>query len=179
MSPPNKLTTDQLGRLIYEIRGERVILDSDLAYIYGIPTFRFNEAIKRNRERFPEDFMFRLTAAEVAALTSQFAISKKGRGGRRTLPYVFTEHGAIMAASVLNSPRAVEMSVYVVRAFVRLRELLATNRAFARKLDELESRLQTHDEAISGILRTLRELMNPPASERRGIGFTADLKEGK
>jgi len=110
----------------------------------------------------------------------QFATLKSGRGQhRKYLPYAFTEHGAIMAASVLNSPRAVEMSVYVVRAFVRLRELLATNRAFARKLDELESRLRTHDEAITGILRTLRELMNPPASERRGIGFTADLKEGK
>src|SRR6266403_1917577 len=99
MSPPNKLTTDQLGRLICEIRGERVILDSDLAYIYDIATFRFNEAIKRNRERFPEDFMFRLTAAEFAALTSQFAISKKGRGGRRTLPYAFTEHGSASKGS--------------------------------------------------------------------------------
>jgi len=96
----------ELDELIREVRGQKVMLDTDLARIYGIPTFRFNETIKRNRERFPEDFMFRLTGAEVAGLTSQFAISKKGRGGRRTLPYAFTEHGAIMAANVLNSPRA-------------------------------------------------------------------------
>ena len=100
----------KLDELIREIRGQKVMLDTDLARIYGIPTFRFNEAIKRNRERFPEDFMFRLTAAEFAALTSQFAISNKGRGGRRTLPYAFTEHGAIMAANVLNSPHAVQMN---------------------------------------------------------------------
>jgi len=100
----------KLDELIREVRGQKVILDTDLARIYGIPTFRFNEAIKRNRERFPEDFMFRRTVAEFAALTSQFAISKKGRGGRRTLPYAFTEHGAIMAANVLNSPHAVQMN---------------------------------------------------------------------
>ena len=113
----------KLDELIREVRGQKVILDTDLARIYGIPTFRFNEAIKRNRERFPEDFMFRLTVAEFAALTSQFAISKKGRGGRRTLPYAFTEHGAIMAANVLNSPHAVQMSVFVVRAFLKMRAL--------------------------------------------------------
>jgi len=101
----------KLDELIREVRGQKVMLDIDLARIYGIPTFRFNEAIKRNRERFPEDFMFRLTAAQFAALTSQFAMSKKGRGGRRTLPYAFTEHGAVMAANILNSPRAVQMSV--------------------------------------------------------------------
>ena len=161
-------------------RGREVLLDAELAALYGVTTKRLNEQVLRNRERFPTDFMFQLTAQEAATLRSQFATLKSGRGQhRKYLPYAFTEHGAIMAASVLNSPRAVEMSVYVVRAFVRLRELLATNRACARKLDELESRLQTHDEAITGILRTLRELMNPPASERRGIGFTADLKEGK
>jgi len=101
----------KLDELIREVRGQKVMLDTDLARIYGIPTFRFNEAIKRNRERFPEDFMFRLTAAQFAALTSQFAMSKKGRGGRRTLPYAFTEHGAVMAANIHNSPRAVQMSV--------------------------------------------------------------------
>ena len=113
----------KLDELIREVRGQKVVLDTDLARIYGIPTFRFNEGIKRNRERFPEDFMFRLTVAEFAALTSQFAISKKGRGGRRTLPYAFTEHGAIMAANVLNSPHAVQMSVFVVRAFLKMRAL--------------------------------------------------------
>jgi len=171
---------EDVSRAIVVLRGRKVLLDIELAALYGVTTKRLNEQVLRNRERFPTDFMFQLTAQEAATLRSQFATLKSGRGQhRKYLPYAFTEHGAIMAASVLNSPRAVEMSVYVVRAFVRLRELLATNRACARKLDELESRLQTHDEAITGILRTLRELMNPPASERRGIGFTADLKEGK
>ncbi|TLY88127.1 MAG: ORF6N domain-containing protein [Gammaproteobacteria bacterium] len=171
---------EDVSRAIVVFRGCKVLLDAELAALYGVTTKRLNEQVLRNRERFPTDFMFQLTAQEAATLRSQFATLKSGRGQhRKYLPYAFTEHGAIMAASVLNSPRAVEMSVYVVRAFVRLRELLATNRAFARKLDELESRLQTHDEAITGILRTLRELMNPPASERRGIGFTADLKVGK
>ena len=171
---------EDVSRAIVVLRGRKVLLDIELAALYGVTTKRLNEQVLRNRERFPTDFMFQLTAQEAATLRSQSATLKSGRGQhRKYLPYAFTEHGAIMAASVLNSPRAVEMSVYVVRAFVRLRELLATNRACARKLDELESRLQTHDEAITGILRTLRELMNPPASERRGIGFTADLKEGK
>jgi hypothetical protein len=173
-------SVEDVSRAIVVLRGRKVLLDVELAALYGVTTKRLNEQVLRNRERFPTDFMFQLTAQEAATLRSQFATLKSGRGQhRKYLPYAFTEHGAIMAASVLNSPRAVEMSVYVVRAFVRLRDLLATNRAFARKLDELESRLQTHDEAITGILRTLRELMNPPASERRGIGFTADLKEGK
>ena len=171
---------EDVSRAIVVFRGRKVLLDAELAALYGVTTKRLNEQVLRNRERFPTDFMFQLIAQEAATLRSQFATLKSGRGQhRKYLPYAFTEHGAIMAASVLNSPRAVEMSLYVVRAFVRLRELLATNRAFARKLDELESRLQTHDEAITGILRTLRELMNPPASERRGIGFTVDLKEGK
>ena len=139
-------------------------------------TKRFNEQVRRNRERFPADFMFQLTAQEGAALRSQFATSKpSGRGGRRYLPYAFTEHGAIMAASILNSPRAIEMSVYVVRAFVRLREILASNTALARKLDELERKYKNHDEAIAAILSAIRELMNPPTPKRRGIGFTADL----
>jgi hypothetical protein len=171
---------EDVSRAIVVLRGRKVLLDIELAALYGVTTKRLNEQVLRNRERFPTDFMFQLTAQEAATLRSQFATLKSGRGQhRKYLPYAFTEHGAIMAASVLNSPRAVGMSVYVVRAFVRLREVLAANRAFVRKLDELESRLQTHDEAITGILSTLRELMNPPASERRGIGFTADLKEGK
>ena len=171
---------EDVSRVIVVFRGRKVLLDAELAALYGVTTKRLNEQVKRNAERFPEDFMFRLSRTETDALNrSQFATGSQKHRDPRFPPYVFTEHGAIMAATTLNSPRAVEMSVYVVRAFVRLRDLLATNRAFARKLDELESRLQTHDEAITGILRTLRELMNPPASERRGIGFTADLKEGK
>jgi hypothetical protein len=171
---------EDVSRAIVVLRGRKVLLDAELAALYGVTTKRLNEQVKRNAERFPEDFMFRLSRTETDALNrSQFATGSQKHRDPRFPPYAFTEHGAIMAATTLNSRRAVEMSLYVVRAFVRLRELLATNRAFARKLDELESRLQTHDEAITGILRTLRELMNPPASERRGIGFTADLKEGK
>ena len=110
--------------LILTIRGKRVILDRDLAALYGVPTFRFNEAVKRNRNRFPEDFMFQLTRDEAASLTSQFAMSKSGRGGRRTLPYAFTEHGTVMAANMLRSPKAIQMSVFVVRAFIRMRQML-------------------------------------------------------
>jgi hypothetical protein len=161
----------------------RSILDSDLATIYGVSTGRLNEAVKRNIERFPQDFMFRLSAAEHAALISQIATSKSGRGGRRKLPWVFTEYGTIQAANVLNSHRAVMMGVYVVRAFVQLRELLASNKELARRVDELEARsekrLTTHDEAIAAILSAIRQLMKQPAAapKRRPIGFTADLEE--
>jgi hypothetical protein len=166
-----------ITRSILVLRGQRIILDSDLAAIYGVSTGRFNEAVKRNIERFPEDFMLRLSAAEYAALISQIATSKPGRGGRRKLPWAFTEHGAIQAANVLNSPRAIAMGVHVVRAFVQLRELLASNTALARKLNELEGKLKNHDEAITAILSAIRELMNPPAPKRRGIGFTANIDE--
>jgi hypothetical protein len=108
-------------QLILTPRGQRVILDSDLAALYGVPTFRFNEAVKRNRRRFPEDFLFQLTPEEAGSLTSQTAMSKSGRGGRRTLPWAFTEHGALQASNILNSTKAVAMSVYVIRAFIRLR----------------------------------------------------------
>jgi hypothetical protein len=168
---------EDITRSILVLRGHRVILDADLAAIYSVTTGRLNEAVKRNAERFPEDFMFRLSATEHAALISQIATSKPGRGGRRKLPWAFTEHGAIQAANVLNSPRAIAMGVYVVRAFVRLRELLASNTALARKLDELERKYKHHDDAIAAILSAIRELMNPPPPKRRPIGFTADLTE--
>jgi hypothetical protein len=128
---------DRVESLILSIRGRRVILDSDLARLYGVTTSRLNEQVKRNPDRFPPDFMFRLSRQEFTALISQNATSK-GRGGRRKLPYVFTEHGAIMAANVLNSGRAIEVSVYVVRAFVRLREMMGANKEVAAKLGELE-----------------------------------------
>src|SRR3979411_3413218 len=123
------------------LRGHKVILDSDLAELYGVPAKRLNEQVKRNAERFPADFMFQLSAREHGFLRSQIATSKKGRGGRRYPPYAFTEHGAIMAATVLNSSRAVQMSVFVVRAFVRLREMLAANKSLAAKIDELENQI--------------------------------------
>lgn len=183
MAAPRRalVPVERITQAILVLRGQRVILDSDLAAIYGVTTGRLNEAIKRNADRFPEDFMFRLSAAEHAALISQFATSKPGRGGRRKLPWAFTEHGAIQAANVLNSPRAVAMGVYVVRAFVKLRELLISNRELARRFDELEARLEkrltAHDEAIAAILSAIRELMNPTPPKRRGIGFTADIEE--
>jgi len=154
---------------IFVLRGQKVILDSDLAELYGVPVKRLNEQIKRNRERFPQDFMFQLSAEEQQSLRSQNATSK--RGGRRYLPYAFTEHGAIMAATVLNSERAVEMSVFVVRAFVRLREMLSTNQQLSGKIDELERRLDTHDASIQDLIEAIRELMEPPPASGRPIGF--------
>lgn len=161
----------QLESAIYLIRGQRVMLDSDLAEIYGTSTMRLNEQFRRNRQRFPEDFAFQLTAEEFKRLISQIAISKKGRGGRRKLPWVFTEHGAIMLASVLNSQIAVQASVRVVRAFVRLREMVAANTELANKLKELEHRLDSHDEAIIELFATLRRLLEPEPKPKREIGF--------
>jgi phage regulator Rha-like protein len=171
-----------ITRAILVLRGQRVLLDAELATLYGVTTKRFNEQVRRNRERFPEDFMFQLTAEESGSLRSQFATLKAGRGQHRKYrPYAFTEHGAIMAATILNSPRAIEMSVYVVRAFVQLRELLSSNKELARRFAQLEARLDkklaAHDEAIAAILSAIRELMAPPATKRRGIGFTADLSK--
>ena len=166
--------------LIRVIRNQRVILDADLARVYGVRTKRFNEAVKRNADRFPLDFMFRLTLEEAETFRrsrSQFATLKRGHN-IKYLPCAFTEHGAIMAATILNSPRAVQMSVFVVRAFVKMREVLAQNKELAVKLAELERRLtrrlDDHEEAITHILDEIKKLMEPlPESEpaRREIGF--------
>ncbi len=153
------------------LRHRKVILDSALAELYNVPVKRLNEQIKRNRKRFPVDFMFQLTQRENKCLRSQFATSKSGRGGRRSLPFAFTEHGAIMAATVLNSEQAVQMSVFVVRAFVRLREMLAANKEFAARIDKLEEHLETHDATIQEIVDVIRKLMNPRPSRRGKIGF--------
>jgi phage regulator Rha-like protein len=158
------------GRILL-VRGHKVLLDSDLAELYGVRIKRLNQQVKRNAERFPPDFMFQLTPAENKILRSQIATSSQRHGGRRYAPFAFTEHGAIMAASVLNSPRAIEMSVFVVRAFVRLREMLATNKGLAAKLGELERRLGTHDEAIQEIIAAIKELMESPAKPTKQIGF--------
>lgn len=174
------VAVDALSDRIHLVRGQRVMLDSDLAELYGVTTKRFNEQVKRNLERFPADFMFQLTEEEGDSLRSQIATLKPGRGQhRKYLPYVFTEHGAIMAASVLNSPRAVEMSVFVVRAFVQLRALLASSRELSKRLDELERKLSTHDQAIAGLIDAIRQLTATPAKFSRPIGFTADLREKK
>jgi hypothetical protein len=170
---------EDITRAILVLRGRRVLLDAELAVLYGVTTRRLNGQVRRNRKRSPDDFLFELTTEEFANLKSRFATSSWG--GRRKRPLAFTEHGAIQAATILNSPHAVEMSVYVVRAFVRLREVLSTNRELARSFEQLESRLDSklteHDEAIAAILSAIRELMRPRDPPRRGIGFTAKLAD--
>ena len=169
---------ERITQSILVLRGHRVLLDRDLAAIYGVTTGRLNEAVKRNARRFPEDFVFQLSPSESEYLRSHSAISSWG--GRRYSPYVFTEHGAIQAANVLNSPLAVEMGIYVVRAFVKLRELVGSSQELGRRLDELEARLEkklsTHDQAIAAMLSAIRQLLNPPASKHRPIGFTAEFE---
>ncbi|HEV3307314.1 MAG TPA: ORF6N domain-containing protein [Candidatus Sulfotelmatobacter sp.] len=161
------------------LRHQRVILDVDIAELYGVPVRVLNQQVKRNRDRFPRDFVFQLTAREHENLRSQFVISSDKHGGRRYPPYAFTEHGAIMAATVLNSERAVEMSVFVVRAFVRLREMLATNRKLAGKIEELENRLDTHDSSIQDLIEAIKELMTPDDPPRKRIGFQLPASKGK
>jgi hypothetical protein len=168
---------DQIGQSILILRGQRVLLDSDLAALYGVSTKRLNEQVKRNIDRFPEDFMFPLRAQEWDALRSQIGAAP----GLTvlSLPNAFTEHGAIQAANVLNSPRAIEMGIYVVRAFVRFRELLTSNKELAHQFAALESRLSKrladHDDAIAAILSAIHQLMNPRSAKQRGIGFTAKI----
>jgi len=169
------IPVEKIERSIFLIRGQRVMLDADLAKLYGVSTKRLNEQVKRNRDRFPEDFMFQLNSTEANNLRSQIATSKEGRGGRRYLPFAFTEHGAIMLASVLNTPRAIKVTVFVVRAFIRLREILATHRSLANKLAELEGKIETHDEAIKSLLLAIRQLMAAPERPPKKIGF--QLKE--
>src|SRR5438270_1901022 len=147
------------------------MIDTDLAELYGVPTFRLNEAVKRNKKRFPEDFMFQLTKEEEESLTSQIAISKTGRGGRRHRPYAFTEQGVAMLSSILKSERAVKVNIAIMRAFVKLRETLETNREFARKFSELERRVGKHDKEIAAIIDAIRQLMAPPEKPKREIGF--------
>lgn len=165
------ITVDFVTARIHLVRGQKVMLDADLAELYGISTKVFNQAVKRNLKRFPFDFMFPLTDEEYECLRSQFVTSNVGRGGRRYTPLVFTEHGAIMAATVLNSQKATEMSVFIVRAFVQLREVISTHKEFAHKLQELESKLSGHDQAIADLFGAIRQLMAPPAQKRRFVGL--------
>jgi len=176
--------------LILTIRGQKAILDADLAELYGVPTKRINEQVKRNADRFPEDFLFQLTATELENLKSQIATSSlmaakdqgvepmrsqivaRSHGGRRKLPFAFTEHGAIMAATVLNSSEAVAMSVFVVRAFMQMREQLAANSAILKRLAEIDKTLLEHDSALRVIWTKLQPLLAPPPEPvRRRIGF--------
>jgi hypothetical protein len=177
VTPTDTSETETIAQSIIVVRGQRVLLDAELAALYGVPTKALNQAVKRNSARFPPDFLLRLTAAEFAALNRSHSVtgSQRHRDPRHT-PYAFTEHGALMAATVLNSPRAVEMSVFIVRAFVHLRRLFQSNAALARQLDELDRKYRDHDDAITAILSAIRNLMAEPPSKHRGIGFTADLE---
>lgn len=172
------LPEKEIDNLIREIRGQKVILDADLAGLYGVPTKRLNEQFRRNRKRFPDDFAFQLTVEEAAALRSQNATSSL-HGGRRYRPYVFTEHGALQAANILNSPDAIRMSVFVIRAFVQMREALHGTPELARKLAALEKkltgRLDVHEAAIVGVLQQIMKILNPPPvpppPPKKQIGF--------
>jgi len=163
------IPVERIENKILIIRDQKVMLDADLAELYGVTTKRLNEQVRRNLNRFPADFMFQLTAEEAGVLRSQFATSNTGRGGRRYLPFAFTEHGAIMAASVLNTPRAIEVSVFVVRAFVKLREMLAAHKDILRKLEEMEKK---YDSQFQVVFDAIRQLRAPPDRKSpRRIGF--------
>jgi len=175
----NTKTTVYIDSMIQIVRGQKVILDSDLAHIYGVPTKRLNEQVHRNKTRFPADFMFRLVTGEMNALMrSQIATASK-RNIRHT-PYAFTEHGAIMAANVLNSPKAVEMSVFVVRAFIKMREVLGITQVMEKRLAEIEKRLLLHDSSLRDLYDKIRPLLlPPPESPKRKIGFRAEERRVK
>jgi DNA-binding PadR family transcriptional regulator len=164
------IPVEQVEKRIHQVRGEKVLLDADLATLYGVTTGNLNKAVKRNQQRFPSDFMFQLSDEEAAGLIFQFGRSKQ-RGGRRCNPYAFTEQGVAMLSSVLRSERAVQVNVAIMRAFVSLRRMFSANEALARKLAELEHRLEGHDQAIQSLFDAIRQLMAPPAKPRKQIGF--------
>ena len=162
---------ERVENRIQTIRGRRVMLDADLAVLYGVTTGALNQAVKRNAERFPGDFMFRLTAEEGATLKSRIVISTGWGGRRRSLPLAFTEQGVAMLSGVLNSSRAIQVNVAIVRAFVRMREAMSSDRELARRLDSLEKKYAAHDVRIRGIFDAIRALMEPPKIPRRRIGY--------
>ena len=164
------LPIGQIAQLILLIRERRVILDADLAELYGTKTKRLNEQVKRNKGRFPDDFILQLTADEKSEVVANCDHLERLKYSPR-LPYAFTEHGALMAATVLNTPQAVNVSVYVVRAFVKLRDILASNKELAVILTELEQRVSSHDETISELIDAIRQLMAPEPGKMRSIGF--------
>lgn len=164
------LPVEEVASRILLIRGEKVMIDADLAELYGVATKALNQAVKRNSERFPDEFMFQLSPIEKDEVVTNCDHLARLKFSK-TMPYAFTEHGALMVASVLNTQRAVEVSLYVVRAFVKLRELLASNKELAAKLNELEHKLESHDQAIAGLINAIRELMRPPEVKQRPIGF--------
>ena len=179
-APPAPLSIEDIAQRILIVRGRRVLLDTDLAAFYGVPTKAFNQQVRRNLARFPPDFMFPLNDAEYASLRSQFVTLKTGRGQhRKYTPLAFTEHGAIMAAAILNSLRATEVSVHVVRAFIELRNLVAGNKDIASKLKRLEGKVDSHDQAISGLIESVRHLLAPAEPAKRPIGFVIPQERKK
>ncbi len=162
------LAAEVIERRIHLIREQKVMLDSDLAELYGVATKVFNQSVRRNLQRFPPDFMFQLTDEEAESLRSQLVTSKKGRGGRRYAPYVFTEQGVAMLSSVLNSERAIEVNIAIMRAFVKLREMMGTHKELARKLLEMEKK---YDTQFRGVFDAIHELIQSPTAPRRKIGF--------
>jgi hypothetical protein len=163
---------ERIEQIILLIRGHRVMLDADLAKLYGVTTFNLNKAVKRNTDRFPDDFVFRLSVQETASLTFQIGISKsKGRGGRRYAPYVFTEQGVAMLSSVLRSKRAIQVNIAIMRAFVKLRELVTSHRGLASKLAQLERKVGGHDGQIRSLFDAIRQLVETSATKSRRIGF--------
>jgi hypothetical protein len=164
---------------VHVLRGQRVMLDSDLARLYGVTTMRLNEQVARNRDRFPEDFAYQLTQQEFTSLISQIAISKGGRGGRRKLPWVFTEHGVAMLSSVLRSPTAVRVNIEIMRTFVRLRRLMATPGELVEQLTRLADTVRLHDGQIEAISQVLSKMMERPEEPKRRIGFPMPGEEAK
>ena len=173
-----RVTSEAITERILFVRGHKVMLDSDLAELYDVPTKRLNEQVKRNLTRFPEDFMFRLTAEEVDLLNrSQIATGSQKHRDPRFPPFAFTEHGALMLGNVLRSDRAVEVSLMIVRTFVQLREMLSTHKELAAKLETLERKLGSHDQAIAGLIDAIRQLMTQPEPKKRSIGFITEDDE--
>jgi hypothetical protein len=159
------IPVERIERRIYLIRGYKIMLDSDLAELYRVSTKRLNEAVRRNRDRFPGDFMFQLTTGEAQALRSQIATSNEGRGGRRYLPYAFTEHGVAMLSSVLKSQRAVQMNIFIIRVFMKLREVLATHKSLARKIEELEAKQKDHAVMLGMVVNDIQNLAKNVSTE--------------
>ena len=168
--PNPALPREVVEHKIYLIKGQRVMLDKDLAELYEVSTKRLNEQVRRNISRFPADFMFQLTKDESSSLRSQFVTLKRG-GHRKYLPYVFTEQGVAMLSSVINSERAIQVNIAIMRAFVKLRQMLSTNKELAHKLAQLEHRIEKHDTEIHAIFEAIRQLMAPPDKPKRRIGF--------
>ncbi len=171
MIPP-----ERVEQSILLIRGHKVMLDADLAKLYGVETRVLVQAVNRNLQRFPDDFMFQLSQEEARFLTSQIVISKRGRGGRRHLPYVFTEQGVAMLSSVLNSSKAIQVNIEIIRAFVRLRQLIATHKDLARKLDALEKK---YDSQFRAVFDAIRQLMAQPEPKKRKMGFLVEERAAR